>query len=213
MIIALIPAYNEEKYIGSVVLMAGKWVDSVIVCDDGSTDKTAHIAGLAGAEVIANERNQGYGNAVKRLLSRAQIYRPEITVLLDGDMQHNPNDIPLLVNEIQRGNDLVIGARNGNTDCPFYRRCGLAILRSVTNRKAGLHLTDTESGFRAFSRHALEVLELKSDGMTLSSEMVILAARNNLKITEVAVKVIYHRDGSTINPFTHGVGILRNLLK
>jgi len=110
-IIVALPAYNEEKYIGSVVLQAKKYANEVIVIDDGSTDRTAKIAKLAGATVIRHGENKGYGSAIQSILTEAKERATDILVLLDADSQHNPDEIPSLTKAISEGYDLVIGSR------------------------------------------------------------------------------------------------------
>ena len=111
-IIAVIPAYKEEIAIGSVVLKAKKHVNRVIVVDDGSLDKTAEVAELAGAEVIRLDRNYGKAYALMRGLERAKELDCSVVVMLDADGQHDPDEIPRVVNPVLRGEaDMVIGSR------------------------------------------------------------------------------------------------------
>jgi glycosyltransferase involved in cell wall biosynthesis len=100
-VIACMPAFNEEKYIGSLVLKTRQYVDEVIVIDDGSTDNTAEIARLAGARVIQHEGNKGYGVAIQSIFAEAKKIDPDILVILDADAQHRPQEIPALIKPIQ----------------------------------------------------------------------------------------------------------------
>jgi glycosyltransferase involved in cell wall biosynthesis len=210
---AAIPAFNEEQYIGSVVLKARQYVDETIVVDDGSTDQTAKIARLAGATVIQHERNQGYGASIKTLLAEAKKKGFDILVLLDGDSQHNPDEIPNLVKPISEGFDIVIGSREQQkNDIPAYRRLGQRVIARFSHVLSGENLSDSESGFRVFSRKAIELLDLKENGMAISAETISRATENSLKITERPISVRYTADGSTLNPVAHGVGVMSRII-
>jgi len=207
------PAYNEAKYIGSVILQAKKHADEVIVVDDGSTDRTAEVARLAGAAVIKHEGNQGYGNTVRDLLHEARRRKADILVVLDADAQHDPDEIPHLVEGITGGADVVIGSREMQKHkIAGYRRLGQKVLTRLTKVASGKQLADTESGFRAYSRRAMDTLELKETGMAISSEIVTEAASKGLEIGEVPISVAYTADGSTLNPVIHGLGVLNRII-
>ena len=206
------PAYNEAKYIGSLVLQAQQYADGVLVVDDGSSDHTARVAELAGAIVVRHVGNKGYGSAIQTLLAEAKKQNADILVIIDADSQHNPEEIPSLVQAISEGSDVVIGSREmqSNTIAP-YRRFGQRVLSRLTYVASRQKLSDTESGFRAYSRKALATLELKEKGMAVSSEIVSEAAAKGLKVTEVPISVIYTKDGSTMNPIRHGFGVLNRI--
>src|SRR5437870_10222254 len=125
-ILVAIPAFNEGPTIGSVVLKARQFASEVVVVDDGSSDDTAETAALAGAHVIQHARNLGKGLAIRSAWLYAREQVPEAFVLLDGDLQHDPNDIPRLVETILSGKaDIAIGVRWGKTSrMPMYRRVG-----------------------------------------------------------------------------------------
>jgi len=212
-VIAGIPAYNESKYIGTIVLSARQYVNEVIVVDDGSTDNTVEIARLAGAEVVQHPRNRGYGAAIQTILDEARKRDPDILVILDSDAQHNPKEIPNLLKPISEGYDFVIGSRKKQANrIPLYRRVGQRLISRSVNVLSNDRLTDSECGFRAFSRKAIETLNLKENGMAISAETVAEAARKNLKIAEVPISVIYNKDSSTLNPITHGLGVLTKIV-
>ncbi len=207
------PAYNEAKYIGSVVLQAKKHADEVIVVDDGSADATSSIAGLAGATVVRHESNRGYGSTIRTLLDEAKKRDADILVVLDADSQHSPDEIPRLVEGIKGGADIVIGSRVMQANkISGYRRLGQRVLSRMTRVASRQRLTDTESGFRAYSRKAINSLELKETGMAVSSEIVSAAAARGLEIIEVPISVTYSGDGSTLNPVKHGLGVFNRIL-
>ena len=212
-IIAGMPAYNEGKYIGTMVLNTKQYVDEVIVVDDGSKDNTAEIAELAGAIVVRHPENRGYGAAIQSILAEAKKREPDALVILDADAQHNPQEIPHLISPIQDGFDFVIGSREKQKgNIPLYRRIGQKVLLSSTNLLSQKRLSDSESGFRAFSRKAISALELRENGMAISAETVAEASKQELEVAEVPISVTYNRDSSTLNPFAHGLGVFTRIL-
>ncbi len=212
-IVAVIPAFNEEVAIGSVVLLTGEHVDEVIVVDDGSADRTAHVAEMAGARVIRHHRNLGKGAALKTGFEAADA---DVIVTLDADAQHNPAEIPKLVEPILRGEaDVVNGSRylhGRDENTPRYRRVGQKILDRATNISTGLDITDTQSGFRAFSSASIPHFRFRDPGFVVESEMLADAAEAGLRIVEVEVGVRYDVDGSTRNPISHGVSVLLRII-
>ncbi|MFC2044604.1 glycosyltransferase family 2 protein [Chloroflexota bacterium] len=207
------PAYNEEKYIGSIILQVWQYADEVVVVDDGSTDRTCQIARLAGATVVRHEGNRGYGSAIRSIIEEAKRQQADILVIIDADSQHNPEEIPSLINAVVEGSDVVIGSRETQrNNIALYRRFGQGILSRMTAVASQKKLHDTESGFRAYSKKAITTLELKETGMAVSSEIVSEAAAKGLEITEVPISVIYHKDGSTLNPVRHGVGNINRIM-
>jgi glycosyltransferase involved in cell wall biosynthesis len=214
-ITVLLPAYNEEVSIGSVVLLARRYADRVIVIDDGSSDRTAEVAANAGAEVIVHFPNLGKGMAFKTGFEAAG--DADIIVTMDSDGQHNPSDIPKLVAPILEGvADMVNGSRylNGRaTDTPAYRRIGQTILDKVTVLNSGVKITDSQSGFRAFAASTKDVFRFNATGMAIESEMLADAGRAGLRVKEVEIRVRYDVDGSTENPVRHGLGVLFRIFK
>ncbi len=212
-IIVGMPAYNEENYIGSVVLQARQFADEVVVVDDGSSDRTASVARLAGATVVQHQKNSGYGATVQTVLAEAKKRNPDVLVLLDADGQHNPEEMSSLVDAIFDGSDVAVGSRKiKSEDIPAYRKFGQKVISYFTRVLSRSTLSDTESGFRAFSRKAINVLEPKEQGMAISAETISEATAKGLKIAEVPIEAIYTKDGSTLNPVKHGVGVLNRVL-
>lgn len=215
-IIAVIPAYNEALSIGSVVLSTRRFVDHVIVVDDGSSDETSIIAQAAGAEVITLTGNGGKARAMMKGFERARKFNPMAVVMLDGDGQHNPAEIPTILKPVLAGQaDLVIGSRfliNGN-NIPRYRMLGQKTLDLATHMSSGYASTDSQSGFRAISRKGLENLTFQSEGYNLESDMITHFLQKGLKITEMPVTVKYDVPNKhKKNPFSHGMHIMGHIV-
>ncbi len=214
-ILVAIPAFNEGATIGSVVLKARQFASEVIVVDDGSSDDTAETAALAGAHVIQHARNLGKGFAIRSAWLYAREHAAEAFVLLDGDHQHDPNDIPRLVETVLSGNsDVVIGVRWGKTSgMPMHRRVGKRALDYATAAatKHGM-LTDSQSGYRVFSLKAVLALEPTENGLSIESQMLLEAQEKGLRISEVDIDARYDLDGSTLAPGKHGASVLGRIV-
>ena len=212
---AIIPAYNEQIAIGSMVLNTKQYVDRVIVVDDGSTDKTVEISKLAGAEVISHPTNMGKGVALKSGFNA--VTDSDIIVTLDGDGQHHTSDIPKLLKPIIDGEaDIVNGSRylNGKEkNTPIYRRVGQTVIDKATNFNARSNITDSQSGFRAFAKHTLPFFGFDQTGYGIESGMLIEASKAGLRIKEVEIGVRYDVNSSKLNPVSHGVGVLVKILQ
>ena len=215
-VIATIPCYNEERFIGEIVLRAKKHVDQVIVVDDGSHDGTSQAARAAGALVVTRESNNGAGAATKSCFEAAKANRADIVVTLDGDNQHTPDEIPRLIAPILKGEaDLVIGSRflNGQSSVPRYRKLGIGVITWLFNVGAKLKVSDAQSGFRAYSRRILDTLSLTERGMGVSVEVLIKARGKGFTIKEVPISCRYHSTSSTMNPVRHGLGVALTVAK
>lgn len=215
-IIAIIPAYNEELAIGSVIIRTKQFVDKVIVIDDGSRDLTSLIAEHAGAEVIRLSKNQGKAYAVMRGFDRARQLNTDIVVMLDGDGQHHPEEIPSVIAPILKDEaDVVIGSRflNNGSTIPSYRRIGQKTLDTFTKFASSYKPTDSQSGFRALSTKALDSFTIESSGYDIESVMISYLSDKGFRIVEVPINVDYevpHKHKK--NFFSHGVGVLSNLV-
>jgi glycosyltransferase involved in cell wall biosynthesis len=216
-IIVAIPAFNEEIAIGSMVLRSRKYAVKVVVVDDGSKDRTAEIANMAGAEVIHHFNNRGKGAAIKDAFDYAKKARADILVLIDGDGQHNPDEIPVLLAPILKGEaEIVNGSRflaNIGNHVPKYRRFGQEVLTMATNAGTQMNITDTQNGFRAFSKKTFDCFSFGQNGMAIESEMLIDAARSDMKIIEVPIDVRYDiENSSTFSPLRHGLIVLGHVI-
>ncbi|MDG6982542.1 MAG: glycosyltransferase family 2 protein [Nitrososphaerota archaeon] len=212
----LIPAYNEEHYIARVVTESLERSDYVIVCDDGSTDMTGKIAERLGAQVIRHGRNMGYGASLSSLFQRALELNADVFVTIDGDGQHDASGVPILADVITKGEaDMAIGSRflGKENKVPGYRRLGIRAITGVSNRLNDTDLTDAQSGFRAYSRRALEAVTPSDMGMGASTEILLKASRAGLKIVEVPIEVSYHEDGASRNPVYHGIEVIFSTTK
>jgi glycosyltransferase involved in cell wall biosynthesis len=214
-VIAIIPCLNEEKFIAEVVSGAIKHVDRVIVVDDGSTDGTAAAARDAGAEVISHKTRQGAGAATRTGFIAAMKYGVAVAVTLDGDGQHNPDEIPGLLQPILAGKaDLVIGSRFlCAAEVPHHRKFGIDVITWLYNVGHKEKIVDGQSGFRAYNRKALEVINITYPGFGFSIQTLVQPRKNKLIIMEVPVSCIYHDEGSTQDPITHGLGVAWAVIK
>jgi glycosyltransferase involved in cell wall biosynthesis len=214
-VVACIPAFNEEEHIARVVIGAQQRANQVIVCDDGSDDMTGEIAERLGAIVIRHKSNLGKGMAFKDLFRKAKEAGADIAVTLDGDGQHDPRQIPLLIEPILRGSaDIVIGSRFlKENPVPSHRRLGDGVLNTLTNAVSHDDLTDTQSGFRAYSKLALEQIEVKEHAIGVDSQLLIDASQKGLRVMEVPIKVVYNDDSSTYHPAKHGVYVVLSILR
>lgn len=217
MIVAAIPAYNEEIALGSVILCAKRYVDTVIVIDDGSSDKTSEIARLAGAVVIRHDTNQGKGKALRDAFLCARETGADILVCLDADGQHNPDEIPVLLATIKNGSaDMVIGSRflDVKNSVPKYRRAGQEVLNYLTNSVSHFRVTDSQSGFRAFSKKAIGSLSFEEEGIGIESYLQRAAYDQHLRVAEVPVTCRYDVEhASKMGSVRHGFSVVNTLLK
>jgi glycosyltransferase involved in cell wall biosynthesis len=213
---AVLPAYNEELVIGSVVLRTRQYVDRVIVVDDGSSDRTAEVAKLAGADVIRLDHNTGKAYALLLGLRHARNTGCTVAVMLDADGQHDPSEIQRVAGLVSIGKaDLVIGSRflYKNRGIPPYRQFGQKTLDIFTNIGSKAKVTDSQSGFRALSCQALDNLDFRSDGYNIESDMIAHFSAVGLPIMEVPISVNYDVPNKhKKHPLTHGMGVLTRLI-
>lgn len=214
--VAAIPCFNTQPFIADVISKARKYVNQVIVVDDGSRDGTAEAARRAGAVVIRHGSNEGYGDAIKSCFEAARANAADVLVTLDGDGQHNPDEIPRVLAPIVQGKaDLVIGSRfiTNEHNMPRYRRCGIVIINFLWNFGSKAHVSDTQSGFRAYGRRVTESLSLVENGMAVSIEILEKARRQGAIIVEVPVSCSYISSAFGWKAIRHGLGVAFSILR
>ena len=216
-IIVGIPAFNEEKNIASIITKLSSIADTILVCNDGSTDLTSSIAEKIGAVVINHEKNLGYGAAIRSLFLKAKDLDGDILVTFDADGQHRIDDIKNVIKPIANEEaDLVIGSRfldESEKEVPQYRKVGIKVITKITNASIKKQLTDSQSGFRAYSRKIISELNPSETGMGVSTEILIKASSKDFRIAEVPIKIIYEGNTSTHNPITHGSSVIISTIK
>lgn len=213
--IALIPAYNEERFIASVVLKTRRYVDQVLVVDDGSQDATAELALEAGATVLCHAENQGKGAALNTGFVAIREQGGGIVVTLDADGQHEPAELLEVIAPICEGKaDLVIGSRYlvKESDVPPSRVWGHKFFNFLTKQASGVGVSDSQSGYRAFSMRALELLTFSSRSFSVESEMQFLAHQHNLRVVEVPI-IIRYKDAPKRSVLQHGMIVLNGILQ
>lgn len=216
-ILAAMPAYNEEKYLAKTIIGTKKFVDNVLVVDDGSTDATKAIAEELGVIVIHHEKNAGYGAALQDIFQKARELHVDGLVILDADGQHNPEDVGRLLDALVKLDvDVVIGSRfleKNDRHIPGYRKVGMKVLDGATRIAGVADISDSQSGFRAYGKKAIDVINLNGQGMSAGSEILIQISDHNLKIAEVPINVRYDiEDTSSENPVKHGVSVLSKII-
>lgn len=217
-IVVGIPAFNEEKNIASIILKLKKITNKIIVCNDGSSDLTSKIAEELGTTVVNHSKNLGYGAAIRSIFLKAKEMNSDILVTFDADGQHRIEDIEKVIQPIMENKtDIVIGSRFLNKEkdqVPEYRKVGIKIITKVTNASINQKITDSQSGFRAYSKKVLEKLTPSDVGMGISTEILIKSSKMEFKISEVPIKILYEGENtSTHNPISHGTSVLFSTIK
>ncbi|MAV95496.1 MAG: glycosyl transferase [Euryarchaeota archaeon] len=212
-----IPAYNEEKNIASIITKLKKITDSIIVCDDGSSDLTGDIVKNLGVTCVSHPKNLGYGAAIRSIFLKAKEINSDILVTFDADGQHRIEDISSVIDPIkEKVADVVIGSRfleKKSKDLPNYRKLGIKLITKVTNLSIKEKLTDSQSGFRAYSKKTLEQIIPADSGMGVSTEILIKSSNLELVIAEVPIEVKYEGNTSTHDPVSHGTSVILATLK
>ena len=213
--IAIIPAYNEEKNISIVIEKCKKYVDKIMVIDDGSTDNTAAIARESGADTIINKENIGKTDSLKKGFIKGLEEGAEIFMLLDADGQHNPQEIPLFIDKIKEGYDLVIGARKFKPEfMPFIRIFANTTSSYLVSLISGIRIKDSQSGYRAVKREIIERIPIISTRYQSDTEMIVKAAKCGFKIGFVPISTIYHPEArSKINQIIDPIRFIILLIK
>ena len=206
---AVIPAYNEEKNISRITSKAKKYVDHVVVVDDGSRDKTRQLAENAGAIVLRHIINLGKGAALKTGCDYAFKKGAEFVVALDADAQHSPNDIPRFIEKLEKY-DIVFSYRKTSSKMPAVLRFGNWFISNAAIALYGVKLKDTQCGFRAFSKKAYSKIRWNSADYSMESEMISRTGKQKLKYVQIPIRTIYadRYKGTTV---IDGVKIVLNM--
>ncbi|MFH1946903.1 MAG: glycosyltransferase family 2 protein [Candidatus Magasanikbacteria bacterium] len=213
MIVAIVPAYNESKTIGSVVQSLFGHVDKVVVVDDCSTDNTFVEAEKAGAIVLKHKINRGQGASLQTGHDYALKLNAEYVLHFDGDGQFDVLDIAPALAELKKSEaDILFGSRflDDRTKIPWFKKYILFPPAKLFNKLfGGVNLTDIHNGFRILSRKALREIKIEQDRMAHATEIPAKAKKLGLKCIEFPVKVTYHRYGGGL---MHGLGVVKDLL-
>ena len=208
-----IPLFNSAETIASVVLSCLDFSDEVVCVDDCSSDLSAEIARKSGATVISHKRNRGVGGVAKTLFNYAKEKNASIVVLIDSDGQHNPNDLPKLIEPLKNNKaDLVIGSRfvsgGKSKDMPTYRKFGLKLINTVSKWHSKQLVRDTQSGYRAFNKNAINTVRFENEGMKSSLEILESISDKGLRILEVPTTIRYDlKNTSSLHPIPHGLSV------
>ena len=214
-ICVIIPTYNEEKIIASVLKKTRALNLDVMLVDDGSTDSTVEIAGKNAAIILKNKQNRGKGAALKKGFDYALKRDYQFIVTMDGDGQHDPASIKEFIARQRKTNaDIVIGNRMRNTE-------NMPLIRIVTNRfmswiislASKQHIPDTQCGFRLIKRKILENITLLSSRYDMESEIVIKSAKKSYKIESVPIEAIYRGERSKIHPVLDTLRFIKTYLR
>ena len=187
---AVIPAYNEEKNIAGIIKKTKKYVDFIIVVDDGSKDKTKEMAEKADAIVLRHLVNLGKGAALKTGCDLALKNGAKSIIVLDADAQHNPEDIPRFIEKLKRY-DIVFSYRKSSSQMPLVLRFGNWFISNVVKVLYGVGLNDTQCGFRAFSREAYKKIRWNASDYSMESEIISRAGKQRLKYVQIPIETIY----------------------
>lgn len=215
--IVIIPCYNEEATIGKIIFKARNFVNQVLIIDDGSSDNTKKIAIDFGATVITHKTNKGKSAGIKTGFRYALNNNYDYIITMDGDGQHDPNEIPILLNNLKNnGHDITLGIRYGNsTEMPLWRKFGKRVLDYATSFGNGGLVTDSQCGFRAFNKKAIENIlpRLKGKSFSVESEQLIRAHEIGLKIECQRISCRYKDlNTSKKTPASHGISVLTYIL-
>ena len=219
-VLVCIPTYNAETTIAQAVKRCQEFADLVLVINDGSSDNSESLAREAGAEVITHKQNQGYGAAIKTALTEGLKRNAKVTITFDADLQHDEHDIPKLTKPIlENTTDIVIGSRflENNDNVKRYRKFGIKVITKLVNSFMHDNISDAESGLRGYSLDSLKLLVpmLETDGMGMSSEILLKSSVCKLKIIEISRKEMYPEgiETSSKNPLRHGLSVIFTIIK
>ena len=190
--VAVVPAYQAQATVGDVVRGLKGSISRIWVVDDGSSDGTGAVAERAGADVVRLAVNGGKGTAVRAGLARALDSEATHVAFVDADGQHDPADLPRLLQAARSGDEFVIGSRMGDPDAtPAYRYRTNEIGSRILSRMTGLEVEDAQSGYRVVAADVLRRLDLKARGYIIETEILLKAARHIRRFRHVPVRAIY----------------------
>ena len=215
-IIIGIPAFNEEKNIGAIIVKLKKKYDDILICDDGSSDMTNSIASSLGALVVRHNKNLGYGAAIKTIFNEAKKLNGDILVTFDADGQHQISEIDSVLKPIiENKAEIVIGSRflGSTKDLPKYRKFGIKTITGLTNTVTGSKITDAQSGFRAYSKKVLTEISPTESGMGISTEILIKSAKNKMRMTEIPITISYEGNTHSQKAVSHGTSVVMSTIK
>ena len=209
---------NEEKNIAKIIVKLQKVADSIIVCNDGSTDLTKEICEKMGVEVINHPKNLGYGAGIRSIFLKASDMDSDVLVTFDADGQHRIEDVASVIEPITKNNaDIVIGSRflkdENSENVPKYRKIGIKAITSITDSVTNLKLTDSQSGFRAYTKKVLKEIIPSDKGMGVSTEILIKATNKKMRITEIPITITYENNTHSKEPISHGTSVIISTVK
>ena len=212
-----LPAFNEAKNIATIIAQLKKKYELIIVCDDGSSDLTSEIAEEMGVIVVKHKTNLGYGAAIRSLFLKANELNCDVLVTFDSDGQHKISDIENVIKPIQNKEaNIVIGSRfigNVEGNLPTYRKLGIKAITNLVNSNTGNKITDSQSGFRGYDKITLETIVPSDSGMGVSTEILIKANKQNFKIIETPITILYKEKISSQQTLSHGTSVILSTMK
>lgn len=187
----VIPAYNEEKHLREVIQNTKKYIDNIIVVDDGSKDNTSIIAKEEGVIILKNIINLGKGATLRTGCDYALKRGANQIIVLDADAQHDPHKIPEFLENLENNNEIIFGYRKLSETMPFILRFGNWFISKTTKFLYNLDLYDTQCGYRAFTAEAYQKIRWDSSDYGMESEMITKVGKHKLRYAQVPLQTIY----------------------
>ncbi len=214
-ICALIPLYNEARTAGKLIRKVSEYVEGCLVVDDGSTDSSAAIASQAGAEVIRHSKNYGKGLSLRDGFKRILEQDFDAVIIIDGDNQHDPRDIPRFIHKAEGSSSgIILGNRMYNVGrMPLIRILTNKFMSWIISKVTGQKIMDSQCGYRLIKKEVLEKITLFSSRFEIESEILIKAARCNFKIASIPISSIYQKEQSKIDPLLDTLRFIRFIFK
>ena len=212
--VVLIPVYNEEKYIETLIYKTKKFIEDVVVVDDGSADESAALAKKAGAFVLSYKANRGKGAAIRSGLDYIAGKDFEAVIIMDSDGQHRPEEIRNFISSYEAsGAPVIVGNRMENAaNMPRIRNMTNKVMSKMVSFICGQEIPDTQCGFRFIAKKVLRQIKLTSSNYEIESELLIRASRAGFKIDSIPVTAVYSKEISYINPFIDTLRFIRLLI-